>query len=434
MQIHGGQAGDQKLLQDGMVYNSLRGGGNGRGFFINPASSQEIVLQLGAGGSAEYALGGVYVNLIPKDGGNRFNGYFFTNSTNHSLQSNNLSSDLQARGLKAVNHMDDIYDINAAVGGAIKQDRLWFFTAHRHWGQSSTIANLFHNAAQSGFLYTPDLSQPATSVEWNYSDNIRLTSQLSKKNKVTLSYDYQDNCSCQVNLATALNVAWEAVQRSHYVPSYLIQSTWSYPATNRLLFEAGWTTLHFDFTYDPQQGVSPNDISVLEQSTGFRYRSFNFSYGPIRSNQSNQRFSMSYVTGSHNLKVGMYLMEGRETVTSKVNGDVNYTFLSGAPTSLTEYATPYTTDEPMKADLGLYAQDQWTVKRLTLNLGLRFDYLNSYDAATQQPAGPFVPARSFAEIRCLPCWKDINPRLGVAYDVFGTGKTAAKASLGRYVS
>ena len=180
MQIHGGQSGDQKLLQDGMVYNSLRGGGNGRGFFINPASAQEVVLQLGAGGSAEYSLGGVYVDLIPKDGGNQFNGYLFANGTNHQLQSDNLSEELQARGLRSVNHMNDIYDLNAALGGRIRRDRLWFYSAHRHWGQSSTISNLYHNATQSGWVYTPDLRRPATSVEWNNSNNLRLTSQLSK--------------------------------------------------------------------------------------------------------------------------------------------------------------------------------------------------------------------------------------------------------------
>src|SRR5262249_29514107 len=90
-------------------------------------------------------------------------------------------------------------------------------------------------------------------------------------------------------------------------------------------------------------------------------------------------------------------------------------------------------DERLKASLGLYAQDQWTIKRLTLNLGLRFDYLNAGVPATNLPAGSFVPARQFDAIPCLPCWSDINPRIGAAYDLFGTGKTAVKVNLGRYV-
>ena len=86
-----------------------------------------------------------------------------------------------------------------------------------------------------------------------------------------------------------------------------------------------------------------------------------------------------------------------------------------------------------KADLGLYAQDRWTIKRLTLNYGLRLEYYNAYVPATQLAAGPLVGARDLPKVSCLPCWTDLDPRVGLAYDLFGTGRTALKTSLGRYV-
>ncbi|MGH2400717.1 MAG: hypothetical protein ACRDF6_12830, partial [bacterium] len=87
----------------------------------------------------------------------------------------------------------------------------------------------------------------------------------------------------------------------------------------------------------------------------------------------------------------------------------------------------------MNPEIGIYAQDQWTINRLTMNYGLRFDYLNSYVRAQHVPATRFLPERDFAPVHDVPSWKDLNPRLGAAYDLFGNGRTAVKTSLGRYV-
>src|SRR5438034_9371030 len=123
---------------------------------------------------------------------------------------------------------------------------------------------------------------------------------------------------------------------------------------------------------------------------------YNFgTYGNKLTEQSNQRFVVSYVTGSHNLRTGVQIMEGWRNFEQAPPGSVDYTFLGGAPLSLIQYATPEQEKERLKASLGLFAQDQWTIKRLTLNLGVRYDYLNAYAAATDLPAGPFVPARNF---------------------------------------
>ncbi|MGH8246408.1 MAG: hypothetical protein ACREUU_08240 [Gammaproteobacteria bacterium] len=70
---------------------------------------------------------------------------------------------------------------------------------------------------------------------------------------------------------------------------------------------------------------------------------------------------------------------------------------------------------------------------MTLNLGGRFDYLNGYSPAQNVPATRYLPARSYAAVENVPNWKDFTTRLGVSYDLFGTGKTAVKASLGRYL-
>ena len=84
--------------------------------------------------------------------------------------------------------------------------------------------------------------------------------------------------------------------------------------------------------------------------------------------------------------------------------------------------------------MGIYASDKWTLRRLTVTGGIRFDYFNTSIPAQSAPASTWVGARSFAAVDDVPNWKDISPRVGIAYDLFGNGKTAIKASVNRYVS
>src|SRR5262249_24242790 len=85
-------------------------------------------------------------------------------------------------------------------------------------------------------------------------------------------------------------------------------------------------------------------------------------------------------------------------------------------------------------DLGLYAQDQWTLRKLTFNYALRLDWIRGYSPAEHVAGVPVfrIPDRDFAEVDNVPNWKDLYPRVGVAYDLFGDGKTAIKGSIGEY--
>ena len=82
--------------------------------------------------------------------------------------------------------------------------------------------------------------------------------------------------------------------------------------------------------------------------------------------------------------------------------------------------------ERMNADLGFYAQDAWTMNRLTLNVGARYDYFNAEVPALSAPASQWVAARDRPAVENVPNWNDWAIRLAAAYDLFGTGKTASK--------
>ena len=141
--------------------------------------------------------------------------------------------------------------------------------------------------------------------------------------------------------------------------------------------------------------------------------------------------ALSYVTGAHNFKAGVQYNWGPYINTRETNGDLQQVYLSGVPSTVTIYNTPLRYKETLDADVGIFAQDSWTLKRLTVNAGLRWEYLNSEVSAQESGDGRFVGERKFDAIP-MPTWKDFAPRFGVVYDLFGNAKTALKFGLNRY--
>lgn len=251
-----------------------------------------------------------------------------------------------------------------------------------------------------------------------------------------------------MSAARALDASSDQKFGSGGHPYIQIQTTWNYPATNRLLFEAGGTYVGLTQQVPPPEGsgVLDTDIPMVELSTGLRYNAKmetftlaneysdpNDPFGYL-SIQGNSRAAVSYITGSHAFKTGIMTLTGKRRFTLvHKGGAVRYEFRFGVPAQLSQSASPNGNEQHVM-NFGWYGQNQWTIKNLTLNLGVRFDYLNEYVAAQHLEAGPFVPAHDFPRVDDVPDWRDINPRLGASYDLFGNGRTALKASLGRHVA
>ena len=313
----------------------------------------------------------------------------------------------------------------------------------RRWGFRRQIAGLYENATLGSLFYTADQNRPVDFYEIDNSYGGRLTWQVSQKDKVNFFADYQKLFPSHGSTASATN-APEAQSPSVLKPSGIMQASWTSTRTNKLLFEAGagWMLWH-NFSENPLSGIAPDAISILETSTNFRYNAPTMQFGgggtdPWVVDRYVQRASMSYVTGSHNFKTGIQLEEGvikggTRVVTRTQWRRGHRTGSSTAlPNGLELWASPYVQRSTMVPDLGIFAQDQWKLDRFTLSLGLRFDYWKGYVNEQTLPATRFLPERHYAKVDNVPNFKDINPRLGVAYDLFGNGRTALKASLGRY--
>jgi hypothetical protein len=441
--VHDNRGGSRMAI-DGMLIGSLFGSisAAGKGYFINQLMVEETQIETdGAGADTE--AGGVFMNIVPKSGGNLFTGTLAANGATPGLQSSNVTGALRLRGVTTQPKIKKIYDAGLALGGPIKKDRLWFYAAQRYWGTQNYYST-YYNLHPHSLLYTADPSHQGYTSTPIQDTTGRVTWQASAKHKVAIFLANQRTGF--VRNQDDPTKAPEAGNWQNY-PDKVIQGTWSYPATNRFLMEAGVTIMRASQNVYDMPGVALNDIPVIELSKNLNYNARASESGSgvcpcdlgtgMRQDFENERFSVSYVTGSHALKTGLFLMAGQTSRHNVFNetpyGPIAFSFRNGKPVSIREWAAPFDTLAKLWPDLGLYAQDQWTLRDLTLNLGVRYDHVGEYVPAQLEQANIFVGERNFPRVDKVPLFNDISPRVGAAYNLFGKGKTAIKGSLGKFV-
>ena len=435
--IHGGRTGEMQGLFDGMYFNNGFGvGGSFMSIALNDQTFQEMSFET-SGTSAESWMGSIRTNAVPKDGGNTFKGTFFGAYTNHDLQSDNLDRDLQARGLRSVDTISSIWDIAPAFGGPLKKDTLWFFGAWRRWKTKYTIAGLYYNKSPVPYIYDPDLSRPAYEGDKDGNISLRLTWQASPRNKIAIQPQHNIGFRDHFYGGGNARVTNPDATNNYLVrPSEFSLVTWTSPVTSRLLIESGAAYATKDFQQWPQPEVGRTPYSYRELRTNIAWGNLTGATGNNHGYNLIEKFSVSYVTGSHAAKGGINLQHSKSMSSQDATGDeMTLQLLDGLPRQVTVFATPLRLWEFTKYNLGLFAQDQWTINHLTLNVGIRYDHLNSYVPPMHAGPGRWVPTRNvdFPRVDNVPNWMDVSPRLGVAYDLFGNGKTAVKVTLGKYL-
>jgi hypothetical protein len=457
--IHGGRASDSRTLHDGI--NTGWAGANSNAAISNVAGSQEVVLTT-SGGLGEAETGGVVLNVIPRDGGNTFDGTFFISGANGSMQGSNYTQALRDAGLRSPQELKKVFEFNPMGGGRIVRDKLWFYATYRELSAENTVPGMFINRnAGDPTKWVVDFDTTKAAYNDNVDRNAiaRITWQISPRNKLNLSHSQQYSRRNAEGGGQATRTP-EAVGLTLYTPGFVQTASWASPFTNRLLFEAGWADYfakyansapRIDGTHNnamisvveqcsnatlcPQFGGIPNLVYRLHQplQQGFE----DHQIGTL----AQMRASASYIPGSHSLKIG-YQGNVSHPSQSYFNFTpfIQYRFNNGVPNQLRQTAV-YPGEVKYQRNIlmtSFYAQDTYTRARLTLQGGIRYDGIGTGypDTAAGGPDYQLMPTRIFYAAGTTDeiNWKDVTPRMGAAYDLFGNGKTAIKVNVGKYLT
>jgi hypothetical protein len=363
LEANGGRTADQRMMVNGVALSSMIAGGWGGGAVPNATGTSEFAIDV-SGVDAQAATGGVRINFIPRDGGNKFEGTVFASFANESFGGDNFTgTDLSqpcgltsnARcGLAAGNKIKGNGDFNPGFGGPLRRDKAWFFLSGRNLYANNFVASPAPNQNAgnlSALAYVPDRSRQAVVHQEQLIGQARVTWQINPKNKIGATADFERFCACETGIGPgpAGLTAPEAGVDRRFPLQRFVTMDWSSPVSNRLLLEASgihrverWGGMHLrEGKQDAPANLPSGIISITDNPNPITGGSLTYRSAAEFNNSWNwnihYRAAVSYITGTHNFKVGFNNAYGHHenTTYSDPAAPIAYSFANGAPTGMT---------------------------------------------------------------------------------------------------
>jgi hypothetical protein len=383
-----------------------------------------------AGNNADVPFAGVNMVAVMKSGGNDFHGDIAGDWESPRFQGNNITPSLAALGLKNTNPIKDYYDYSADLGGRIIRDKLWFYGG---------LSKQTLTSGQLGVVSGPDaagcwtcLDAPGASIVSTLTqENIKLSYQLNSKIRLIGAWQHSLKfLSAQGASST------EPLPSSLYEhqPADMYKGEVEYVPTPHLLVNviAGYGGYHVHYTDEPGTD-KPGNPSSQELTTKLLTGPNDFPDDKPQ-NRYEVRGTVSYITGRHQFKFGSeetWEAGNTQSLKDQAAGDYLLLFSKGVPNEIQTFNYPFNPNNELH-NQSVFVTDTWKVaKRLVLNYGVRWERYNDFYPNQTKPAGQFSASATYPGQQLLT-WKDVVPRVGGAWDMFGDGKTLLKASFGLF--
>src|SRR3989441_8268156 len=434
MQVHGSTPGEQIYSFNGLDLNWPGANGGYTQFYTNHDSFDEFQV-VADNGPAQVPIGGVYMNMVTKSGSNELHGqaalYYLTAATQAGVKQPLLQGSPGPTGAP----FDMTRDTSASLGGPLLRDKWWLFGSYRRYDLRQRILSV-----------TDQALNPVVDVNHQTNTDLRSDWQINAKNKFSFVWLYNEQ-NRFFRRDTSYQFVTQDASWLQIEPAYILQGLWTSQVTNNFLldFRIGWNKIIFPLSYQAgSTGLNLQDIGKSTESGAAPYQFQNPAW--VLKWSAGGSWYKGNLKGTHNFKFGFEWGDSYNAYIFKVSQGINAIFNTTdplqppftVPYQVLAYNTP-TTQKNYFRDPSFYVQDTWTLRRrLTLDLGLRYDHFVTY-----YPAQKNDPNQTFPQLFQLPPsatlasgnlvdWNTVSPRIGVAFDLTGKGDSVLRFSYGRY--
>jgi hypothetical protein len=458
----GGNPTNNKWSLDGVDITDMSATGASPSYYDFDAF-QEMTINTG-GVDVTQQTGGVGINLVTKSGTDRFKGSSRLYVTDEKFEANNISDDLRRQGATSGNPIQNIKDYGLEAGGPIKKGRAWVWGSYGKQDINVGVVGFYKPDAACQAIKAAPLTYSVDDVNGCLNTdktllkttNLKGEVQLFKGNKLSLFNNFAKkvrNARGADDLhpieTTTPQDAVPGTYGKHWWntgpnPTYKFGDQWV--VSDRLLLDVQYAHVGNNFTLGFHSPELADVQPTLIISSGLNGRSGASSVfiRPVNSLTFNSNYFMpGFLGGDHAFRIGGYWRDSNTTSINHTGGYATVRYPTAISNDCSLAATgcqvDLTRDGYSQYDLlnyAAYVQDTVTHGRMTWQLGVRYDYNKDKALAASivaNPlAGPWLPAINFPGADPGVAFNNFSPRLGLTYDLSGSGKTVLRANYARY--